>query len=146
MKIFHSRQVEPIPRPSRNFLYLLETSVIERYRSMVVRELKEYLSADELECIKLTPLDELCEYHHSLGAAIRNEYELWLPCHEVTAVWHMAEIAFPLCNETPNTPTEVRIGDKIVRVFSSEAHIEDHPCHPDNFSMSCVRQLWEDLQ
>ncbi len=146
MKIISSREVEPTVRPSRNFLYLTEQASIERYRAMVVQELKQFISVEELQELKLTPLDDVCVYHHSLGTAIRNEYELWMPEHEVTRLWHQAETQFPLCNEPPNTPTEVRIGDRIVRVFGSEAHIDDHPCHPDNFSMSCVRQLWEDLQ
>ena len=96
----------------------------DRYRAMVVREIKQYTGADELSSIKLCPKSELITLHHSLGAAIRAEYELWLNEHEVTSIWVKTRKQFPLNGET----------------------VDDHPCHPDNFSFSCIERLWEELQ
>jgi hypothetical protein len=146
MKILSSTNVE-YSRPSRNFLYLTEQRIVDRYRAMVAHELKKYLSTSELHDIKLTPVDDLYLFHTNLGAAIRNEYELWSSEHEVTSMWYIAEKMFPLSNELPNVPAEVAIDCKIIRVQNSTiAHIDEHPCHPDNFSMSCIRELWENLQ
>lgn len=92
---------------------------------MVVRELNEFMSEEDKHLIAVMPQDQVCILHHSLGCAIRNEYELWMPEHEVSALWHQAQAAFPL--------------DK-------ESQIDDHPCHPDNFSMSCVLDFWKALQ
>lgn len=141
-----SRPVEPKPRPSRNFLYLLETQIMIRYRDMIVRELTEYLGEDDKNAIRLTPADEVTLLHNSLGRAIRNEYELWMPEHEVTAIFHRCEESHPLAKEVPNMPTEIRVGDRMVNISGTSVHVDDHPCHPDNFSMSCLRQLWETLQ
>lgn len=141
-----SRPDEPAVRPSRNFLFAHEAEVIDRYRDMVVRELMEYLGNDDKSAIKLTPTDMVCVLHNSLGRAIRNEYELWMPEHEVTAIFHACEEQFNLANETPELPTEIQIGDKMINISGTAVHVDDHPCHPDNFSMSCVHQLWEELQ
>jgi hypothetical protein len=133
-------------RPHRNFLFSHEAGVVKRYRAMVVRELMEYLGADDKTAIKLTPVDSLCLLHSSLGMAIRNEYELWLPGHEVTSIFRMCEENHPLANEVPNLPTSIQVGDRMVNISGTSVHVDDHPCHPDNFSMSCVQQLWEELQ
>lgn len=141
-----SRPDEPAVRPSRNFLFAHETEVVERYRAMVVRELMEYLGADDKAAIKLTPEDSVCMLHSSLGMAIRNEYELWMPEHDVTSIFHACEGSYPLANETPNLPAEIQIGGRMIRISGTAVHVDDHPCHPDNFSMSCVQRLWENLQ
>lgn len=143
---FSSRPSDPDLRPSRNFLYLTEQAIIGRYRSMVVRELMEYLGEDDKTSIRLTPLNALSVLHNSLGRSIRNEYELWIPQHEVTAIFHHCEKCHPLAAETPSLPKEIKIGDRMLTISETDVHIDNHPCHPDNFSMSCVRQLWETLQ
>jgi hypothetical protein len=146
MSTLTSRPEEPKMRPSRNFTYLLEQQTMQRYRDLVVRELLEYLGEGDKREIRLTPKDDLCTLHHSLGMAIRNEYELWMPEHEVTAIFHKCEASHPLVNEPANLPTEIRVGDRMVNISGTSVHVDEHPCHPDNFSMSCVRQLWEALQ
>jgi hypothetical protein len=141
-----SRPTEPKPRPSRNFLFVHETEIVERYRAMVVRELVEYLGAEDKRSIKLSPQSEVVMLHHSLGMAIRNEYELWMPEHDVTAIFHLCEGSYPLANEAPNMPTSIQVGDRMMVISGTSVHIDEHPCHPDNFSMSCVQSLWETLQ
>lgn len=111
-------------RPNRNFMFKLEEGVANRYRQMVARELQEWIGAGDLQSIKHTPREKLIILHSSLGTAIRNEYELWMPEHEVTAIYGAAAAEFPL----------------------KAGEIDDHPCHPDNFSFSCIEQLWENLQ
>jgi hypothetical protein len=141
-----SRPDEPAVRPSRNFLFVHETETVERYRAMVVRELMEYLGAEDKRSIKLSPQSEVVMLHHSLGMAIRNEYELWMPEHDVTAIFHLCEGSHPLANEAPNMPTSIQVGDRMMNISGTSVHIDEHPCHPDNFSMSCVQSLWETLQ
>jgi hypothetical protein len=102
----------------------VEDAVVTRYRSMVVRELMQHMSTEELEEIRLLPKEQTIVLHHSLGAAIRCEYELWMPEHEVSAFWVAANKQFPL----------------------EPGQIDEHACHPDNFSMSCIDALWEELQ
>jgi hypothetical protein len=146
MSTLTSRPVEPSDRPNRNFLYPVEQGVVNRYRDLVVRELMEFLGDEDKTAIRLTPLDDLISLHHSLGMAIRNEYELWMPEHEVTSIFHRCEQSHPLANESPNLPAQIKVGDRMVNISGTSVHVDDHPCHPDNFSMSCLRQLWETLQ
>lgn len=146
MTTLTSRDAEPFPRPSRNFLYLVETAVVNRYRDMVVRELMEFMGEEDKRVFKLTPKEDLVMWHRSLGMAIRNEYELWMPEHEVTAIFHNCEESHPLSAEAPTLPKEISIGGRMVGISGTSVYVDDHPCHPDNFSMSCLRQLWETLQ
>lgn len=146
MSTLTSRPDSPFVRPSRNFLYMTEEQAVNRYRDMVVRELLEYMGEDDKRTIRLTPREDLTALHHSLGMAIRNEYELWLPEHEVTSIFHKCEEVHPLANEAPDLPSEIRVGDRMVRISGSTVHVDGHPCHPDNFSMSCIKKLWESLQ
>jgi hypothetical protein len=141
-----SRPDEPAVRPSRNFLYAHEVDAVERYRAMVVRELMEYLGEEDKRAIKLAPCAEVVMLHNSLGRAIRNEYELWMPEHEVTAIFRACEESHPLANEVPSLPAEILVGDRMINISGTSVHVDDHPCHPDNFSMSCVQSLWETLQ
>ena len=146
MSTLTSRPVEPTIRPSRNFLFKAEQQVVDRYRAMVIRELVEYLGEDDKQAIRLTPKDDVVMLHHSLGTAIRNEYELWMPEHEVTEIYHRCEADRPLKYEAPNLPEFLKLGGQMISIQSTTPHVDDHPCHPDNFSMSCVNQLWENLQ
>jgi hypothetical protein len=146
MSTLTSRPEEPAVRPSRNFLFAAELAVVERYRAMVVRELMEYLGDEDKRSIKLAPQDEVVLLHSSLGMAIRNEYELWMPEHDVTAIFHKCEESHPLVDEAPNLPTSIQVGGRMVSISGTSVHVDDHPCHPDNFSMSCVQSLWETLQ
>jgi hypothetical protein len=101
-----------------------EQETVNRYRAMVARELEQYCADSELMSIKLMLKLELIMLHSNLGAAIRNEYELWMPEHEVTSIWRAAVDKFPI-----------------------DVHAcDEHPCHPDNFSFSCIELLWENLQ
>ena len=111
-------------RPERNFLFPEEQVIVDRYRAMVASELQQYCSASELMSIKLTPKLELIMLHNNLGAAVRNEYELWMPEHDVTSIWKAADAEFPLIDDA----------------------CDDHPCHPDNFCFCCIELLWENLQ
>ena len=111
----------PEKRLSRNSLLPHEQAVVDRYRAMVVRELRQWISATDLALIKSGP--RYSPEIFLLSMAVRNEYELWLPEHEVTSIWHQCELEFPLTTD-----------------------VDDHPCHPDNFSASCVFALWDQLQ
>lgn len=146
MPTLTSRPDEPPVRPNRNFLYLVELDVVNRYRNMVVRELMEYMGDEDKRVLQLTPKDDLVMYHRSLGMAIRNEYELWMPEHDVTAIYHRCEESHALSSEPPSLPKEIKVGDRMVAISGTSVHVDDHPCHPDNFSVSCIRQLWETLQ
>lgn len=101
-----------------NRLTEAQVALVTTTRERIAKELLFWIPRDEASMIREMSRDELVVLHHSLGRHIRNEFELWLPEHEVTAIWHT------------NQP-------------SVDADVDDHPCHPDNFSFSVIERLWE---
>ena len=131
----------------RNSLTQAEQELVNKEANMIANELRLWLPDDERLQIKRTPKIELAKFSSSLGRAIRNEYDLWLEEHHITKIYLAAEAKFPLSNSGVMS-TEVDLGDgKMVTVHSNTQFIvEDHPCHPDNFSQRCIERLWEIIQ
>lgn len=114
---------------------------------MIANELRVWLSQEDRLAIKCSNTPIQIPFYTELGRSIRNEYELWLEEHHITKIWIAANAQFPLSEEGPLS-IDVPTGDgRTVRVSSDKPIvIDDHPCHPDNFSGKCIRRLWEILQ
>lgn len=94
----------------------MENKLIESERLKIATELRFWMQPKEVLAIASMKKDELISLHHTLGKDIRNEFELWIPEHHITKMWFDQGSPF------------------------------DHPCHPDNFSFSCIVELWALLQ
>jgi hypothetical protein len=121
-----------------------QQELIEKTRDRMARELRAWLLRPEALSIKRTKRENLIKFHSTLGRDIRNEFELWSPEHEITAIWHKWDEERARLTDTPRA-FEVVIGDTIpVQLMSSKPPEPDnHPCHPDNFSFSVIERLWE---
>lgn len=89
---------------------------------MIANELQVWLSQEDRLAIKRSKTAIQIPFYTELGRSIHNEYELWVEEHHITKIWIAANQQF----ETPD--------------------VDDHPCHPDNFSGKCIQRLWEILQ
>lgn len=117
-------------RTTRNQLIPAEQLIVDERRMRIVTELLNEISETDKGLIKAMSKDDLGQLHHSLGMAIRNEFGLWAPESDVNQIYQLCEIEFPLDKEP------MPLG----------YHVDDHPCHPDNFSFTCIEKLWETLQ
>jgi hypothetical protein len=105
-------------RPHRNELTLAQHVFVDAIRQRMAEELHEWLPAVEKNEIAMMRKLDLIDLHSTLGRDIRNEYELHMPEHDVTRIW----IAAGPCKA---------------------GECDEHPCHPDNFSMSVIERLKE---
>lgn len=142
-----SSRIDPEVEQTRDSLTPAQVALYDKEIEMVARELRLWLPDDERRAIRRTPKTDLALFHSTLGRAIRNEYDLWLEEHHITKIWHEANVKFPLTAEGP-TSIEMDASDGRTVVVSSNAPIifDNHPCHPDAFSMRCIERLWELLQ
>lgn len=99
----------------------MNPDTVETERNRIVQELLQWLPIEEKLDVMLMPKKDLILLHRSLGQAIRNEFELWSDDHPVTKMWK---------------------GDGPLL----EDGCDVHPCHPDQFSFSCIEALWLKLQ
>ena len=124
-----------------------QQALVNKEIEMIARELRLWLPDDERRAIKRTAKADLAIFHSTLGRAIRNEYDLWLEDHHITKIWHEANVRFPLPTDGP-TSIEMDAGDgrKVVISSNTPIIVDNHPCHPDAFSMRCIERLWEIIQ
>ena len=143
----HTLSSRPTKRLNRNDLLPHEQQLLDKEVNMIANELKVWLSNEDRLVIKFSKSPIQIPFYTELGRSIRNEYELWLDEHHITKIWIAANEQFPLPEDGP-TSIDVGIGDgRIVRVSSNKPIVvDDHPCHPDNFSAECIKRLWEILQ
>jgi len=120
MSILTSR---PDKRPNRNFLFPEEQALVHKEAKMIATELRLWLPDAERDAIMRARDAHSVMFYTEICRAIRNEYDLWLEEHHITKIWLQAEREFPLSDG-----------------------VDDHPCHPDNFSAACMQKLWEILQ
>lgn len=99
-----------------NGLTTEQSELVNKEANMIANELRLWLSDSERLAVKHCVREDLIMFHRSLGMSIRNEYDLWLLDHHITKIYVAAGMS------------------------------GDHPCHPDNFSFSCIERLWEILQ
>ena len=134
-------------RPERNTLTPAQQELVDREAAMIAKELRLWLPDAERLAIKRSKKPIEVSFYTELTRAVRNEYDLWLEDHHITKIWLEAEKKFPLPEDGP-TSLQMPTDDGRVVVISSNMPIviDDHPCHPDNFSATCIRRLWEILQ
>lgn len=112
----------PAKRLNRNDLLPYEQELFDKEVNMIANELRIWLSNEDRSAIKFSKSPVKIPFYTELGRSIRNEYELWLDEHHITKIWIAANAQFP------------------------PVWVDDHPCHPDNFSAKCIQRLWEILQ
>lgn len=146
-KTLSSRTQSATVKTRRNELTAAEEALIAKEVDMIAGELRLWLPDDERRAIKRTPKADLAKFSSCLGRAIRNEYDLWLEDHHITKIYLEAEAKFPLPTDGA-TSVEVDAGDgrKITVSSNMPIIVDDHPCHPDNFSARCIERLWEIIQ
>ena len=127
---------------ARNFLTDEQQTLVNREIEHISDELLFRLPDDERLVLKHTTRDRVCSKFPELARAIRNEYDLWIDDHHVTDIWCRAEQDIPLSISTPIQDTE----DGRTVLIKGTMLIDDHPCHPDNFSAAVVCRLWDKLQ
>ena len=100
-----------------NTLTGAQQELIGKIRDKMANELRVWILTPEALKIRAMKREDLPTLNSTLGRDIRNEFELWMPEHDITSIWH-----------------------------NGAAVDGDHPCHPDNFSFSVIERLWEMYQ
>ncbi len=133
---------------TRNFLEPAEAALVAKEAKIIAAELRSCLDQSELDSIRSTPDEVLSFAHRDLGRAIRNEYELWLEGHHIAEIWRKAEREVPLASTVQYdcTSIDMTIMGRTVQITSSAPLlVDDHPCHPDNFSAYVLKVLKDSL-
>jgi hypothetical protein len=126
----------------RDTLTPAQAKLVSTTCDKIARELLIWLSPKEANTIATMKRHELIKLHHTLGRDIRNEYELWMPEHDITSMYHAAEQAIPMASLDGPSEHRMALDDgRTVVVYGAQP--DCHPCHPDAFSNAVIERLWE---
>lgn len=83
----------------------------------IVEEIVSGMSEGSRQALKSIPREDMIQFHHTTGRAIRNEYLLWDKSNPLTSSWDDSCI--------------------------SADGVDEHPCHPDAVSTRIMEAVWE---
>jgi hypothetical protein len=115
----------------RNFISPAEAELIKEETALIAGNLAQHLHKEDLISIKNSSASQLHQFR-SLAKDIMTEYDLRSLDHHITEIWVAAEENISM--------------ESIRAATQSSEVVDEHPCHPRNFSFSCVQALWRNLQ
>ena len=89
----------------------------------IARKLFGEMGEEDKQLLKTMARDDMIQFHHTNGMAIRNKYQLWEPHNPLTAQWHKD------CQE------------KFEKYMDNG--VDCHPQHPDHISMEILYKIWD---
>jgi hypothetical protein len=144
---FNSEALVKIAHDMRNHLEPEEKTLVLKEITLIARELKAWLSEQELSCIKLCPRESLKFTHQELINSVIKEYEISMEGHHISDIWRRAERQIPLSTIKVKSSFYFKLcnGARIKVAGYETLDIDDHPCEPTNFARLCILELWKQL-
>ena len=123
----------------RNRMTPSQLKLIQNHATLIAQNLLLMMNMDDLNDIKESAADNLTRFN-GLTREIRNEFGLRSSTHPITGIWVKSNEEYPLSISSLSFDSETH------RLIDTKDIADDHPCHPENFSQTCVEALHKLLQ